>query len=86
MFRQILRQIATKTQNAGKQFRSASTIAYPSLNEFRTYTAEDGFVLNSIYEPITLSDLTIDQYVWKHIGAWHDKIAVVSQIIDCKCL
>lgn len=81
MIRQMLRQIATTTQNTGKQFRSASTIAYPSLNEFRTCTAEDGFVLNSIYEPITLPDLTIDQYVWKNSGAWHDKIAVVSRHI-----
>lgn len=78
MFRQILKQITTTTQHNGNLFRTASTIKYPSLNEFRTYTAEDGFVLNSIYEPITLPDLTIDQYVWKNISKWQEKVAIVS--------
>lgn len=78
MIRQILRKITAKTQHSETFFRSASHITYPSINEFRTYTPEDGFILNSIYEPITLSDLTIDRYVWKNLNAWQDKVAVVS--------
>lgn len=81
MIRQVLRRIAAKTQPKGTFFRSASTVTYPPLNEFRTYTAEDGFILNSIYEPIELSDLSIDQYVWKNVSAWQDKTAIVSWIL-----
>ncbi|KAJ6636980.1 4-coumarate--CoA ligase 4, partial [Pseudolycoriella hygida] len=35
------------------------------------------FILNSIYEPISLPELTIDQYVWQNISAWQDKVAIV---------
>lgn len=78
MIRQFLRRVVGKSQQNGTFCRSASTVTYPPLNEFRTHTPEDGFVLNSIYEPITLPDLTIDQYVWKNVSAWHDKVAIVS--------
>lgn len=81
MIRQLLRRIAAKNQPKGSFFRSASTVTYPSLNEFRTFTPDDGFILNSIYEPIVLSDLTIDQYVWRNVRAWQDKTAIVSWMV-----
>lgn len=58
--------------------RSMSSTSYPNINNFRTHTPEDGFVLNSVYEPITLPDLTVDQYVWKNISKWQNKVAIVS--------
>lgn len=59
-------------------FRSMSSSSYPKIDNFRTYTPEDGFVVSSIYEPIALSDLTIDQYVWKNMNKWQNKVAIVS--------
>lgn len=56
--------------------RSTSSSSY--INNFRIHTPEDGFVVNSIYEPITLPDMTVDQYVWKNISKWQNKVAVVS--------
>ncbi|XP_037036724.1 4-coumarate--CoA ligase 1-like [Bradysia coprophila] len=63
-------------------FRSISS--YPNINSFRTYTPEDGFVLSSIYEPITLPDLTVDQYVWKNVSKWQNKVAITCGVTGRK--
>lgn len=58
--------------------RSISSSTYPDINKFRTHTPEDGYILNSIYEPITLPDLTLDQFIWKNVSKWQNKVAIVS--------
>lgn len=65
-------------QYKGTIYRCKSTTAFPNLTNFRNHTPEDGFVLKSIYEPISLPDLTVDQYVWKNIAKWQNKVAIVS--------
>lgn len=76
----MIRQLSKTAvpQWKGTIFRSMSSTSYPHINTFRTHTPEDGFVLNSIYEPISLPDLTVDQYVWKNISKWQNKVAIVS--------
>lgn len=74
----MIRQLLKRIPAASQRLRSISSVTYPDLSEFRTYTPEDGFILNSIYEPITLPDLTIDQYIWKNVTKWQDKVAIVS--------
>lgn len=77
---EMIRQLskAATPQFKGIFFRSMSSTSYPNINNFRVQTPEDGFVLNSIYEPITLPDLTVDRYVWKNISKWENKVAIVS--------
>lgn len=69
---------AAAPQLKGMFFRSMSSSSYPNINNFRIHTPEDGFIVNSIYEPITIPDLTVDQYVWKNINKWQNKVAIVS--------
>lgn len=76
MIRQLTKTAAPKLK--ATFLRSMSSTSYPNLNKFRIYTPEDGFVVNSIYDPISLPDLTVDQYVWKNISKWENKVAIVS--------
>lgn len=64
--------------------RSMSSASYPNINKFRTYTPEDGFVLSSAYEPISLPDLTVDQYVWKNMSKWENKVAITCGVTGRK--
>lgn len=76
MIRQLSR--ASASQLKGIYYRSMASTSYPHINTFRTHTPKDGFVLNSIYEPITLPDFTVDQYVWKNINKWQNHVAIVN--------
>lgn len=76
MIRQLSKSVSPQLK--GLLCRSVSSSSYPNVNNFRNHTPEDGFVLNSIYEPITMPDLTVDQYVWKNISKWQNMVAIVS--------
>lgn len=76
MIRQLTKTAAPKLN--ATFLRSMSSTSHPNLNNFRIHTPEDGFVVNSIYDPISLPDLTVDQYVWKNISKWENKVAIVS--------
>lgn len=43
-----------------------------------TFPPESGFIQNSPYDNITIRNLTLDQFVWKSINEWENKIATVS--------
>lgn len=47
-------------------------------NEKFGSTSEEGCVINSCYENVILPNCTIDQYVWKNVNNWGNKIAAVS--------
>ncbi|KAJ6633242.1 4-coumarate--CoA ligase 1 [Pseudolycoriella hygida] len=82
MIRQISKAVGPQLKRAS--FRSKSSTTLPSLSSFRTHTPEDGFVLSSIYEPISMPDLTVDQYVWKNISKWQNKVAIACGVTGRK--
>lgn len=76
MIRQLTKAAAPKLK--GTFIRPMSSTPSSNINNCRTHTPEDGFVLNSIYDPISIPDLTVDQYVWKNVSKWQNKVAIVS--------
>lgn len=76
MFRQLSKAVSPHLKRL--PFRSMSSTLYPHVNNFRTHSPEDGFIVKTIYEPITLSNQTVDQYVWKDINKWQNMVAIVS--------
>lgn len=47
------------------------------LRDHRKYTENDGFVLHSPYERVSIPDMTIDQYIWKNVAKWKHHVALV---------
>lgn len=52
--------------------RSISELAKKSL----IFDENDGFVMKSPYESISLPELTVDQYVWKNLAKWQNHVAI----------
>lgn len=50
----------------------------PEVEKNRSYSEKEGFVWKSGYEPISVPEMTIDEYVWKNVAKWEDKLAIVS--------
>lgn len=67
------RSLTTAQTNASKQLN-------PDVAHNRTHSIEEGYVWKSGYEPIVVPDLTLDEYVWKNVAKWENKIAIVSFI------
>lgn len=38
---------------------------------------EEGYIVNSPYEPITFSNLSLDQFIWQNINKWQNHTAIV---------
>lgn len=55
-----------------------------SMAPFRTHSVEDGFTWTSRYGQIIDQNMTIDEYVWKNIAKWQNKIAIVCGITGRK--
>lgn len=51
---------------------SLSELAKKSL----VYSEQDGYVMKSPYETISIPEMTIDQYVWKNMPKWQHHIAI----------
>lgn len=47
-------------------------------------TKNDGYIMRSPYEPISIPDFTIDQYVWKNLPKWRHHIAIMCGITGRK--
>lgn len=80
MIRQISKATLSKwNRQLCRSVSSSTTTSYPSINSLhRIHTPEDGYIVSSPFEPITIPDLTIDQYVWKNLSKWQNKVAIVS--------
>lgn len=55
----------------------SSKLINPEVAANRWHTQQDGFVWKSGYEPIVVPELTLDDYVWKNVAKWENKIAIV---------
>lgn len=68
-------------KNGAKLFlRRFQSTERPSLSELAkkslVFTENDGYVFKSPYEPISIPEMTVDQYVWKNMPKWQNHIAV----------
>lgn len=48
------------------------------------FTEKDGYIMKSPYEPISIPEFTIDQYVWKNVPKWQNHIGIVCGITGRK--
>lgn len=55
----------------------SNKIINPAVAENRWHSQQEGFVWKSGYEPIVVPELTLDDYVWKNVAKWENKIAIV---------
>lgn len=56
---------------------AASSVTYRNPN--RVYTPEEGFYWKSPFENVELpKNLSLDEYVWKDINKWENRIALVG--------
>lgn len=90
MFRVILKHVARQQTITAKQWIRRSSSLGPvtefakSIFKNRQYTSEDGYLWNSPYEPISAPDMTVDQYVWKNMVKWPNKVAIVCSVTGRK--
>lgn len=68
--------------NNNNNNNTASKALNPEVEKNRSYSAKEGFVWKSGYEPISVPEMTVDEYVWKNVAKWEDKIAIVT-INEC---
>lgn len=83
MIRHMIRSASLR--GAAYQMRTLSTTCIPRSKQLnpdvahnRSYNSKEGFVWKSGYEPISIPDMTLDEYVWKNVAKWENKIAIVS--------
>lgn len=50
------------------------------MSPFREYSPDGGFAWSSRHGKITMSYMTLDEYVWKDVNKWQNKIAIVCGI------
>lgn len=48
------------------------------------YSDKDGYVMKSPYAPVSIPDVTIDQYVWKNLSKWQNRTAIECGITGRK--
>lgn len=61
---------------------SASTIArsekyFSSAKPVNQLTADEGYVCQSMLEPVQVPNVTLDEYVWRNLHQWPNHTAVV---------
>lgn len=66
----IVRKIVGSRQSSSRP--SVSELGKASL----IFSEKDGFVMKSPYKPISLPDMTVDQYVWKNLAKWQNHVAI----------
>lgn len=84
----MYRYIPLKSMNFKTSFKLCrkhfSTFEQSSLSELGkkslVFTENDGFIMKSPYEPISIPDFTVDQYVWKNLPKWQNHVAIVCGI------
>lgn len=94
MYRKLcFRMLAVRSWNQNQVFRSIGSTVYAppppdqlieSMIPFRSGSAEEGFCWKSRYGEIGLQNMTVDEYVWKNLPKWQNKIAIVCGITGRK--
>lgn len=82
MFRNIPATINHFTRNTIKnqRFLHMSTSKYqinPNASKYRLHNDTEGYYWQSPYEKIVVPDFTLDEYLWKNVLKWENKIAIV---------
>lgn len=67
----------------GSSLGTASDVAN-NIFKFREHSADEGYVWNSPYERVAIPDMTVDEYVWKNMAKWPNKIATVCAVTGRK--
>lgn len=61
-------------------FRRYATTDRASISELAkkslVFNEKDGYVLTSPYEPHTVPNVTLDQYIWKNMPKWQNHVAI----------
>lgn len=60
-----------------RQFNKIFIRAISTSKVSRIYYSHEEFVVKSQLPSLTYPNLSIDQYIWKDIGKWTDKVAIV---------
>lgn len=91
MFRAVINRVACQSVKPIRWTGQRSSSSLGAVSEMarnvfkhREYSAEGGYVWNSPYEPISMPDMTIDQYVWKNMAKWSNKVAIVCSVTGRK--
>lgn len=74
--------IVKKSANLiSRQFSLYETRSLSELGKKSVVFSEtDGYIVKSPYEPISIPELTIDQYVWKNMPKWQNHIAIACGV------
>lgn len=70
-----IRKISTQDLETSQEGELNTTVS-----KFRKNCINDGFVWTSGYGKIEVSNLTLDQFVWKNMSMWHNKTALVCGV------
>lgn len=72
----------TSAKSLLKRFMSSERSSLSELGrKSLVFNEKDGYVMKSPYEPISIPELTVDQYVWKNMPV-NKKLNPNAQIID----
>lgn len=74
---QILRNRLISSCSASTQKHKEAIAPFSMRDSFR-YSPEEGYIRTSAFLDIAAQNLTIDQYLWKDLQKFEDKIAIVS--------
>lgn len=90
MFRVVLKRAGCQSVQS-KQWMRHSSVSLGAVSEIaknifnhREHSQQDGYVWHSPYEPISMPDMTVDQYVWKNVAKWPNKVAIVCAVTGRK--
>lgn len=54
------------------------------LRDHRKLTENNGFVLHSPFETVSIPDMTLDQYIWKNMAKWKNHVAIMCSVTGRK--
>lgn len=75
---------STSTDAHHQPERSAPVALSEAFAHLRLHSAADGHYWRSHYGQIAVPDMTLDEYVWKNVAKWPNKIAIVCGITGRK--
>ncbi|EDV38480.2 uncharacterized protein Dana_GF19420 [Drosophila ananassae] len=81
-------QSATRSISTNRRERNSSTASahrerpQSDTDKFLHYTPEDGYYKTSPYDPITVPNVAIHEYVWRDFKKWESRTAAVCVITD----
>lgn len=88
-------QAATRSISTNRRERNSSTASaqrerpQSETDKFLHYSPEDGYYKTSPYDPVTVPNVPIHEYVWRDFKKWESRTAAVSRVwrveVKLKC-